>query len=74
MDAKFDIFRRLPDGQPIWVKAVHGMEQAKEEILQLAAKYPGNYFIFDTRNGNMILAEAQTAAASGKNHSIGVFD
>ena len=55
MDAKYDIFRRLPDGQVLWLKAVNGQEQAKSELTQIAKISPGEYFIFDSRNGTVNL-------------------
>ncbi len=54
MGAKFDIFRRLPDGHPVWMKAVKGLDEAKCELAQIAKLSPGEYFIYDTRNGNVI--------------------
>lgn len=57
MDAKFDIFRRLPGGQPIWVKAIEGLDEAKRELQQVAERDAGEYFIFDPRNGRMISSE-----------------
>jgi len=54
MDAKFDIFRKLPDGHPLWVKAVDGLEEAKNQLARLAASSPGEYFIYSARNGRII--------------------
>jgi hypothetical protein len=51
MDAKFDIFKKLPDGHPMWVKAVDGLEEAKNQLSRLAASSPGEYFIFSVRQG-----------------------
>lgn len=56
MKAKFDIFRRLPDGQPIWVKAVEGLEEARRQLLEMASTVPGDYFIYDTRYGRVLTA------------------
>jgi hypothetical protein len=56
MSAKFDIFRRLPDGQPIWIKAVESLEEARHQLKQIAAISPGDYFIFNTGNGQVITA------------------
>ena len=56
MDAKFDIFRKLPNGQPLWVKAVEGLEEAKRQLTQMAEMSPGDYFIYNTRNGQRIRA------------------
>lgn len=54
MSAKFDIFKRLPDGHPIWVKAVENLEEAKWQLTQIAATSPGDYFIFSAREGRVI--------------------
>jgi len=54
MDAKFDIFKRLPDGQPLWVRAVEGLEEAKRQLIQMALASPGDYFIYNTRSGEVI--------------------
>ena len=62
MDAKFDIFRKLPDGQPLWVKAVDGLEEAKSQLACLAASSPGEYFIFSARNGCIVPASMAARA------------
>jgi hypothetical protein len=54
MTAKFDLFMRLPDGQPIWIKAVERLEDARNELAQIAAHTPGNYFIFNASNGQLV--------------------
>jgi hypothetical protein len=54
MDAKFDIFKKLPDGHPIWVKAVDGLEEARNQLDQMSRAAPGEYFIFNTRNGQIV--------------------
>jgi hypothetical protein len=48
---KLDIFRRLPDGQLLWVKAVEGLEEAKSQLGRLVQINPGDYLIYDTRLG-----------------------
>jgi hypothetical protein len=50
MGAKFDIFKKLPDGHPLWVKAVDGLEEARAQLTRLAANSPGEYFIYSLRN------------------------
>jgi hypothetical protein len=54
LDAKFDIFKKLPDGHPIWVTAVVGLEEAKRQLEQMARTAPGEYFIFSIRNGRVV--------------------
>jgi hypothetical protein len=55
MDAKFDIFKKLPDGHPIWVKAVEGLEEARNQLDQMSRTAPGEYFIFNTRSGQIVV-------------------
>jgi hypothetical protein len=50
----FDIFKKLPDGQPLWVQAVEGLEEAKRQLTQMALASPGDYFIYNTRSGEVI--------------------
>jgi hypothetical protein len=54
MDAKFDIFKRLPDGHPIWVKVVDGLDEARNQLARLAANSPGEYFIYSAQNGGIV--------------------
>jgi hypothetical protein len=57
MGTKFDIFKKLPDGHPLWVKAVEGLEEARAQLARLAANSPGEYFIYSLRNGCVVHAE-----------------
>jgi hypothetical protein len=56
MGAKFDIFRKLPDGNPVWVRAVEGLEEAKAQLSRLSASSPDEYFIYNVRNGCVVQA------------------
>ena len=53
LSAKFDIFLRLSDGQPIWIKSVESLEEAEQQLARMAADSPGNYFIFNATNGQV---------------------
>jgi hypothetical protein len=47
---RFDIFRRLPDGSPLWVEAAETLEEAKKRIKKLAnSNGHFSYFIHDFR-------------------------
>lgn len=59
MDAKFDIFRKLPDGQPVWLKAVVGLDNAKSELARMARVCPGDYFLYDTSIGSVISSDTK---------------
>jgi hypothetical protein len=53
-EAKFDIFKKLPDGHPMWVTAVVGLEEAKRQLDQITRTAPGEYFIYSLRNRRII--------------------
>jgi hypothetical protein len=57
---KLDIFRKLPDGQLLWVKAVEGLEEAKSQLGRLAEVNPGDYMIYDTRLGCTVQSTAMS--------------
>ena len=59
MIANFVLFMRLPDGQPVWIKAVESLEEAERQLTEISAKAPGEYFIFNAGNGQ-VLAEMQS--------------
>ena len=62
MDAKFDIFKRLPDGHPIWVKSVDGLEEAKNQLARLSVSSPGEYFIYSARYGGIVQGRMAASA------------
>jgi len=57
MGTKLDIFKKLPDGHPLWVKAVEGLEEARTQLARLSASSPGEYFIYSLRNGCIVHAK-----------------
>ncbi|MFY9528995.1 MAG: hypothetical protein WAR24_08790 [Candidatus Acidiferrales bacterium] len=54
MDSKYDIFRILPNGQRLWGGTVTGMEEAKKRVAQLESLAPGEYQVYDVRDGIMV--------------------
>ncbi len=46
MDYKFDIFKKLPDGDPYWITAVQGFVETKNRMARLALISPGEYFMY----------------------------
>jgi hypothetical protein len=58
MGAKFDIFKRLPDGHPLWVKAVDGLEEARAQLARLPSSSRDEYFIYSVKNGCIVQAKA----------------
>jgi len=57
MSLAYDLFERLPDGQPMWVKAVASIEDARTLIMKLvvsrgaAAK---DFFVYDVKRGAVV--------------------
>jgi hypothetical protein len=51
MKAIFDIFARLPDGGPIWIECVEGVNEAKRRVSELSLIAPREYFIYSETSG-----------------------
>jgi len=49
----YDIFRRDTRGE-VWVEAVRDLETAKSRIIELSARTPGQYVVFNQRSGRMV--------------------
>jgi hypothetical protein len=51
MEPVVDIFARLPDGSPIWLETVQGLQNARARMRDLNRVAPRDYFIYCERNG-----------------------
>jgi len=56
-----DIFAKLPDGSPMWIEAVEGIENARARIRELNQIAPRNYFLFLEQNGKVLREEYPAA-------------
>jgi len=54
MDFGYDIFRKLDDGAPLWIKQVATLDEAKLSLEALFSNTPGEYFIRDASKGEII--------------------
>jgi hypothetical protein len=57
MAMTYDIFERLPDGQPLWVKAVGSIEEARAHIVYVEVsqgRSARDFFVYDVRNGSEV--------------------
>jgi hypothetical protein len=54
MDLGFDIFRKLDDGTPLWIKQVATLDDGKKHLETLISSVPGEYFIRDASTGEII--------------------
>jgi hypothetical protein len=55
MSNRFDIFKRLPNGNTLWITTVEGLVEAKSRMGRLAAISAGEYFVY--LQGEGIVAE-----------------
>lgn len=46
MRQRFDIFKRLPDGSPVFIGSCVNLADALEHLTELARKVPGIYFVY----------------------------
>jgi hypothetical protein len=54
-DARFDIFKRLPDGATVWITTLEDLEEAKLKMERFAVISPAKYFVYFQGKG--IIAE-----------------
>jgi len=50
----FDIFKRLPDGTPLWIEAVPTLLEAKQRVARMANESLNEYFIFSAYDGGIV--------------------
>ena len=55
MDHSFDIFKRLPSGNTLWITTVECLVEAKNRMGRLAVVTSGEYFVY--LQGEGIVAE-----------------
>jgi len=65
MERTLDIFRKLPDGHPLWVKAVDGLEEARAQLARLAASAPGEYFVYSVQQARVVLPASAGVCSVG---------
>jgi hypothetical protein len=51
---RFGIIRMQPDGIPQWIEAVKDLAEAKAYLLRLAAREPGEFFIYSEKSGVIV--------------------
>jgi hypothetical protein len=59
MASMYDIFARFPDGRPIWMESVEGLENANRRVRELTEIAPRDYFIYSEAGGT-VETEIQT--------------
>lgn len=51
MTPSFDIFMRLPDGHPLWIRSFADLEEARKHLKQVARDALGDCFIYSEETG-----------------------
>lgn len=57
MSLAYDLFERLPDGEPMWVKAVASIDDARMLIGDLVAargRAAKDFFVYDLKRGSVV--------------------
>jgi hypothetical protein len=53
-EAMYDIFMRFPDGAPLWLEAVEGLDRARNRLASLASTSDAEYFIYSEKSGGIV--------------------
>ena len=59
----FDIFK-VEDSGVLWLGSAATVEDAKEQVRQIAARAPGKYLLFDQKTGTKLVIEPRHAGGS----------
>jgi hypothetical protein len=59
----FDIFQ-VEDSGVLWLGSAATVEDAKEQVRQIAARAPGRYLLFDQKTGTKLVIEPHDAGGS----------
>lgn len=62
-DPTFDIFSGRLGESPIWIASVDGLSNARARMHDIAARTPGQYFVYSFAN-RLVVAETETLAES----------
>jgi hypothetical protein len=57
--APYEIFRKDLLGTPVWMETVQDLEAAKLHMIELAARSPGEYFVFSQESQEIVSSTPQ---------------
>jgi hypothetical protein len=60
MGLGYDIFRKLDDGNPLWIAEAPSLSEAKKQIELLLSQSSAAYFVRDASSGEVVLSIAPT--------------
>jgi hypothetical protein len=61
MTAKYDIFKKTPENDVVWVEAAQDIVTAKKRLISLAATTPNKYLLWDSTEQRFIDPLKETA-------------
>jgi hypothetical protein len=53
-NAMYDIFMKFPDGSPLWLEAVEGLDEARKRLARLLRTSSAEYFIYSEKSGGIV--------------------
>jgi hypothetical protein len=53
--ATYDIFRRLPDGAPIWIETAQSLDLVKTRLAALTEIQPADYIVYDLSQNQVLV-------------------
>jgi len=56
MSLGYDIFRKLNDGNPLWIADVVSLSEAKKQVELLVSQSPAAYFVRDASTGKVVFS------------------
>jgi len=59
----YEIFRKDLLGTPVWMEAVQDLETASRRVRELAARSPGEYFVFSQESQEIVSSTPPTLFA-----------
>jgi hypothetical protein len=57
--APYEVFRKDLLGTPVWMETVQDLETAKLHMIELAARSPGEYFVFSQESQEIVSSTPQ---------------
>jgi hypothetical protein len=57
--APYEVFRKDLLGTPVWMETVQDLETAKLHMIKLAARSPGEYFVFSQESQEIVSSTPQ---------------
>jgi hypothetical protein len=71
MEPIYDLFSRLPDGSPLWLESIEGLEKAERRMDALVRLRPSDeYFIYSENGGGVVrrIPDDENHAVPAENH------